>query len=87
MKNLKLALPPTVIVYKMEEIKAGNLQMESKRTGSDKGVVYQVGNAVKEVRKGDRIVVPTWVPDSFVNEGETYYFFVSEKFPWIKYVV
>lgn len=84
-KSLKLTLPPSVLVYKMEEIVAGNLMVDTKPTGSDKGVVYQVGKDVKGVKKGDKIVVPAWVPECFNYEGDKYYYFESERFPWMKY--
>lgn len=83
--QLKLTIPPSVIVYRMEEIKAGALVTESKLTGSDKGVVYQTGSEVLDLKKGDKIVVPAWVPEKFTHNDESYYYFESKSFPWLKY--
>lgn len=65
------------IQLEIDQPTAGGLDLSSKPTTVECGIIKEVGENVKELKKGDRIFFKAWATDIITYNKETYYFIDS----------
>lgn len=74
------------IQIKLEEASAGILDTSSRESAIEYGEVLSVGADVKEIKKGDTILVKSWAIDTINYKGKKYCF-VNTKTNGVKAVI
>ena len=62
------------VQIKIDEAKAGVLNMESTQTAVEFGEVVAIGDEVKGIKVGQKILFKAWAVDIVTWEGKRYYF-------------
>lgn len=71
---LKVSPLNGIIYLKLEETKAGVLDMSSKLAQVEVAEVLAVGDDVKHIKKGDRLFVKSWGVDLITYKDQRYCF-------------
>ena len=71
---MKIKPQPNEVQIKIDEAKAGVLNMESTQTAVEFGEVVAIGDEVKGVKVGQKVLFKAWACDIVTVEGKRYYF-------------
>lgn len=70
----KLKVLGTRIQIKIDDVKAGSLDISSLNVAKEVGTVVALGDEVTTVKVGDKIMFKSWAVDIIVDNGDKYYF-------------
>ncbi len=71
---MKLKPQPNEVQLKIDEAKAGALNMESVVSAVEIGEVIAIGDEVKGVKVGQKVLFKAWAVDICTVDGKRYYF-------------